>query len=202
MNYSLQFIHTHYSNLVVTPRKRAIKHCLLRVNSGLVLIRLKQAEYALQKGDAFWVPFDCLTAYTLFPGSEVAGVEFSTRLNDPFPSQAGYVELPAVSTAILDKLSSNECSEAHQHSMLQVIRQEVCELKCELRLSKLSEHFSNWSPTKPSGLDADIQLALKIREARKLLLSGTKRSKVVERLFSGCEEEFDRLSELLLGQKI
>lgn len=202
MNYSLQFNHSQYANLVITPRKRSLKHRLLRVNSGLVLIRIKQSEYALEKGDTFWIPFDCLTAYTLFPGSDLVSVDFSARLSDPFPAQAGYVELAPVSRAILDKLSEVACAEAHQNSMLQVVRQEVCELNSELRLTELSAQFSNWSPTAPSGLDADIQLALKMREARKLLLSGTKRPDVVDRLFSGSEEEFDRLSELLLGQKL
>lgn len=202
MNYSLQYSRSNTVNMAVTPRKRSLKHRLLTVSAGLVLIKLKKLEYALKPGDSFWVPFDCLVAYTYFPGSEVAALDISARLTDPFPTKAGYLQLPPVTKAILDKLATGNCSQAHINTLLQVIREELSEINTDLTLNTLSKQFSDWAPESPSDLAQDIQLALKLREARKQLLSGSKRENIIQQLFCGDSEEFERLSQLVFGEKL
>lgn len=66
MNYAIQSETRHYPYLEVSARKRALKHSLIRVEQGLLLFRLGKHEYAVEKGQTLWIPFDCLCGLTFF----------------------------------------------------------------------------------------------------------------------------------------
>ncbi|MDF4535615.1 AraC family transcriptional regulator, partial [Vibrio parahaemolyticus] len=81
MNYAIQSETRHYPYLEVSARKRALKHSLIRVEQGLLLFRLGKHEYAVEKGQTLWIPFDCLCGLTFFPDTHITPVDFSLRLN-------------------------------------------------------------------------------------------------------------------------
>lgn len=202
MNFAIEYKKEHYSTLVVTPRKKVLKNSLLFVHSGLVLFKLKKFEYAIEKGQAFWVPADCLTSITTFPNSQVSKVDVSVRLKDAFPKQAGYVTLDAVTDAIIHKLATGAASEKQTDNMLQVVRDELVQLTPQLVLSPLGEKFSQWAAESNSGLSQEQHLSMLVREARKQVLSGIKRETVIETLFSGSMEQFEQITSVILGKSL
>ena len=201
MNFAIEHISAHFSHLVITPRKKVLKHSLVSVRSGLVLVKLGKQEYAIEKNQSIWIPFDCLTSLTYFPNTEIEQVDFSIRLNDAFPQQAGYVEHTPLSKAVLDKLSTNKLSEEHQKDLLSVLKQETIAFKPKLASSPLSEQVNMWSSEEPT-LNQEQTLVMMMREAKKRMQSGQKKPKVIDDLFAGKSEEFDLLSVLVFGHEL
>lgn len=203
MNYALEHHLNQHSFLSSTPRKKVLKNFLVTIHNGMALIKLGKKEYALKKGESFWIPFDCLTSITYMPETLASVVDFSVRLRDRFPSQSGFVELPNVTRSAIEKLATSNVSRQQQNALLEVIRFEMTEVKPELKLCRQSEQFSNWKPDhQMQGLPKEIHLALKVREAKKRLLSGSKREDVIEALFNGSEADFAHLSQLVLGKSL
>jgi hypothetical protein len=202
MNYAIEHHLNQYAFLHTTPRKKSLKHSLLTVHSGIVLVRLGKYEYAVERGDSFWLPFDCLVSVSYLPDTTASLIEFSARLTDPFPTQSGFIELPNVSCAIITKLAEHKVTEPQEKALLEVIRHEALELKPELILGQLSQRFSSWSPERPVDIGKEMHIALLVREARKQLLSGIKREKVIGELFHGSEENFRHLSQLVFGGEL
>ncbi|BDU39877.1 AraC family transcriptional regulator [Vibrio nigripulchritudo] len=202
MNYAVEHQNTVYSFLVTTPRKKRIKHSLIYVDSGLVLVKLGKNEYAVEQDNAIWLPFDCLTSVTFVPGSRVTQINFSVRLQDKFPTQAGFVSLPPVSKAILEKLSSANVTEQDKSNLLAVVRDESRSLRPLLDMSPLSLQISQWSADEESELSKELLLVLSLREAKKKMLSGTKRELVIDEFFAGREEEFEQLAMLVMGESL
>ena len=189
--------------MTVTPRKKAFKQTLLFVTSGLLLVKLGKNEYAVEPGQAFWLPMDCLNSVTYLPNTEVSRIEFSVRLADTFPRQAGYVDLDTIVISSIAKLGDTTIAEGYHSALLQVIRYEMANAKPELYLSKTSELYNSWSlNSQPELLNREVHLALKLREARKQILSGTKKDLVAERLFGGSQTLLDELSMAVLGSKL
>jgi len=200
MNFAVEHQHTHYSFLVTTPRKKKSKYSLIQVESGLVLVKLGKNEYALEQGAAIWLPFDCLTSISYLPNSEVSQVDFSIRLKDKFPTQAGFVNLPPVSKAILAKLLEHSVADDHKDNLLKVIRDEVKSLRPLLDMSPLSQKITQWSTDNDCDLSKELLLMLSLREAKKRMQSGVKREDVIKEYFGGCAEEFEQLSGLVMGE--
>ncbi|MFA0569669.1 AraC family transcriptional regulator [Vibrio gallaecicus] len=201
MNFAIEHISAHFSHLVITPRKKVLKHSLVSVRSGLVLVKLGKQEYAVEKNQSIWIPFDCLTSLTYFPNTEIEQVDFSVRLSDAFPQQAGYIEHTALSKAVLDKLSSDKLSEEHQKNLLSVFKQESLAFKPALSSSSLTEKVNMWSSEEPT-LNQEQTLVMMMREAKKRMQSGQKKPKVIDDLFAGKSEEFDLLSVLVFGHEL
>ncbi len=201
MNFAIEHISAHFSHLVITPRKKVLKHSLVSVRSGLVLVKLGKQEYAVEKNQSIWIPFDCLTSLTYFPNTEIEQVDFSVRLSDAFPQQAGYIEHTALSKAVLDKLSSDKLSEEHQKNLLSVFKQESLAFKPTLSSSSLTEKVNMWSSEEPT-LNQEQTLVMMMREAKKRMQSGQKKPKVIDDLFAGKSEEFDLLSVLVFGHEL
>ncbi|MGB1320143.1 MAG: AraC family transcriptional regulator [Vibrio gallaecicus] len=201
MNFAIEHISAHFSHLVITPRKKVLKHSLVSVRSGLVLVKLGKQEYAVEKNQSIWIPFDCLTSLTYFPNTEIEQVDFSVRLSDAFPQQAGYIEHTALSKAVLDKLSSYKLSEEHQKNLLSVFKQESLAFKPTLASSSLTEKVNMWSSEEPT-LNQEQTLVMMMREAKKRMQSGQKKPKVIDDLFAGKSEEFDLLSVLVFGHEL
>ncbi|PWI32297.1 AraC family transcriptional regulator [Vibrio albus] len=202
MNYAIEYYLKQHAFLHSTPRKKSLKHSLLTIHTGMVLVRLGKYEYALEQGDSFWIPFDCLVSVTFFPDTTASAIEFSARLVDSFPSQSGFIELPEVTSAIISKLARQQVSGSQKKALLGVVRHEVCELKPELILGQLSQCFSEWTPEQPVSLCKEMHIALLVREAKKQRLSGKKQEKIVEELFHNSKENFEHLCQLVLGTEL
>ncbi|PKF76863.1 AraC family transcriptional regulator [Vibrio sp. vnigr-6D03] len=202
MNYAVEHQNTVYSFLVTTPRKKRLKHSIIYVESGLVLVKLGKNEYAVEQDSAIWLPIDCLTSVTFVPGSTVSQIDFSVRLQDKFPTQAGFVSLPPVSKAILEKLSQQKLKDEEINNLLDVIRDESRTLRPLLDMSPLSMQISQWSADEESSLSKELLLVLSLREAKKKMQSGTKRNVVIDEFFAGREEEFEQLAMLVMGESL
>ncbi|NOH95768.1 AraC family transcriptional regulator [Vibrio sp. 99-70-13A1] len=201
MNFAIEHISAHFSHLVITPRKKVLKHSLVSVHSGLVLVKLGKQEYAVEKNQSIWIPFDCLTSLTYFPNTKIEQVDFSVRLSDAFPQQAGYVEHSALSKAVLNKLSASKITEEYQKDLLSVFKQEVIDFKPKLASSSLTEQVNMWSTEEPT-LNQEQTLVMMMREAKKRMQSGQKKPKVIDDLFAGKSEEFELLSALVFGHEL
>ncbi|TKF04559.1 AraC family transcriptional regulator [Vibrio kanaloae] len=206
MNFAIEYTSAYFSHLVITPRKKVLKHSLVSVQSGLVLIKLGKQEYTVEPGQSIWIPYDCLTSLTYFPNTQINRVDFSIRLTDSFPRQAGYITQTNLSLALLEKLdltkshasSANNTDQACK-DMLSVLKQEVLSFKPLLYESALSLRFNQWS-IDDSNLPQEHTLVMVMREAKKRMQSGQKRSLVIDDLFSGKEEEFEQLCMLVFGE--
>lgn len=206
MNFAIEYTSAYFSHLVITPRKKVLKHSLVSVQSGLVLIKLGKQEYAVESGQSIWIPYDCLTSLTYFPNTQINRVDFSVRLTDSFPRQAGYITQTNLSLALLNKLAltktraknANNTDQAFK-DMLSVLKQEILAFKPLLFESALSLRFNQWN-IDHSNLQQEHTLVMVMREAKKRMQSGQKRALVIEDLFSGKEEEFEQLCMLVFGK--
>ena len=201
MHYAISHQSLRQEFLLSTPRRKLLKHTLLYVRSGLVLAKLGKQEYAIEKGEAFWLPFDALCSLTYFPGSDIQVIELSSRVTSPLPKQGGFAQLEELVLAILNRLSQNTANNEAQQAILTVLRHELATLKTKLYESTLTRHINQWKwDSDKSALSNEQQLVLKIREANKMMLSGQKREQVIGKLFGGDDATFSQLEALLLGK--
>ncbi|MFL9801804.1 AraC family transcriptional regulator [Vibrio cyclitrophicus] len=209
MNFAIEYTSAYFSHLVITPRKKVLKHSLVSVQSGLVLIKLGKQEYAVEPGQSIWIPYDCLTSLTYFPNTQINRVDFSVRLTDSFPRQAGYITQTNLSSALLEKLEITKARASNANNteqafkdMLSVLKQEVLAFKPLLCESALSQRFNQWN-IDDSNLPQEHTLVMVMREAKKRMQSGQKRALVIDDLFSGKEEEeFEQLCMLVFGEEL
>jgi len=201
MNFAVEFTSPTFSHLVLTPRKKVLKHSLIQVSQGLALVKLGKNEYAVEPGETIWIPFDCLVSISYFPNTVINKVDFSVRLTDNFPSQAGYVQQTALTKALIDKLATGTNNEQATQELLAVLKQEVLALNPLLSETLLSERFNQWN-LDDSPLSQEHTLVMVMREAKKRLLSGQKKEKVIEELFASKEEEFEQLCLLVFGETL
>lgn len=198
MNHAIDFQSTHYQLLTITPRKKTLHNQLFRVESGKLLLKLGKNEYVYNAGDTFWLPFDCLSSLTVLPGSVLTTIKFSVRLHDNFPLQAGSVLLSPLATAILDRLQGND-NKTYQKELLQVLRQDAVAFRPKLQQDQESQMVSQWTPHS-NAMTGELALVLRLREARKLKLSGTSTELICDKLFAGDIKQLQQLSLSLLGE--
>jgi hypothetical protein len=202
MKYAIEYSSTQYPFLTVTPRKKTIRNTLYRVCEGRILLKLGKKEFLFSKGDTFWIPFDCLVSLTILPNTQLSRVDLSIRLADKLPHQAGLVTLPPVSDAILGHLETTDNIQAqHQADLLQVMRHEVSKLHPKLNESSMDRAVSAWSSQTPSTLDPELQIVLRLREAKKKRQSGWNVDKTVDLLFSGNKEQYLNLHQTIFGDQ-
>jgi galactitol-specific phosphotransferase system IIB component len=199
MHYAISFQAELYDFLASTPRKKLLKHQLICVEQGLVLIKLGKLEYAVEAGQSFWLPFDTLASITYTPATLVRDVQISSRVTLPLAKQGGYVELNELMLALLNRLVTLASNREAQLDLLAVLRQELTSIKPILRESKLTKEINHWTVKQSSTLANELQLVLTVREATKQMKSGKKRSVVVETLFDGNESLLTGLEKSILG---
>lgn len=200
MNHAIDFQSTSYDFVTITARKKTLHNQLFRVEDGQVLVKLGKNDYLYQAGDLFWLPCDCLTSLTILPHTKLSTIKFSVRLRDSFPTQAGRVTATPLMTALLDKISRTSNQEVNK-DLLQVMRHEVACMAPALTLDTMSEKISRWTPGSNS-VSGELSLVLLVREARKLKLSGKKADAICEQLFAGNHEQFQQLTQSLLGAEL
>lgn len=199
MNYAIQSETCSFPYLQVTARKRAIKHSLIQVHQGLVLFKLGKQEYAIEAHQALWIPLDCLSALTFFPNTQITKVDFSVRLRDPFPRQAGLIKHSELSLAIINRLRDSLFSDVVYPHLQQVLKYEVQNFEPKLKMSPLSQELSLWHPLQSGHVSKEQHVVLLVREAVKRHLSGGKEAQIVDELFSGQSEQYHQLCQLVLG---
>ncbi len=202
MNYAIEFHDASYPFLNVTARKKALKHSLLSVIEGLVIIKLGKHEYAIEPGQYFWIPQGCLSSLTFLPNSRVNRCDFSVRLTDDFAHQAGFVTPSALLSALIEKLPTVKVGSDIQRDLLAVVKHEVLTLSPALSNSALSKAINQWQPGCEASISKELCLVLTLREARKMKLSGKKQAKIVDELFAGNNEEYEQLCFLVFGEAL
>ncbi|EMR33800.1 MULTISPECIES: hypothetical protein [Vibrio] len=202
MNYAIEFHDANYPFLNVAARKKALKHSLLSVVEGLAIIKLGKHEYAIEPGQHFWIPQGCLSSLTFLPNTRVTRCDFSVRLTDAFAQQAGYVKLPVLLSALIEKLVMTKARSEHQLDLLAVVKHEVLTLKPMLTSSALTDSINKWKPGCESQISIELCLVLTLREARKMKLSGKKQADIVAKLFNDNEEEYEQLCFLVFGETL
>ncbi|HHP0509637.1 TPA: AraC family transcriptional regulator [Vibrio harveyi] len=202
MNYAIEFHDANYPFLNVAARKKALKHSLLSVVEGLAIIKLGKHEYAIEPGQHFWIPQGCLSSLTFLPNTRVTRCDFSARLTDAFAQQAGYVKLPVLLSALIEKLVMTKARSEHQLDLLAVVKHEVLTLKPMLTSSALTDSINKWKPGCESQISIELCLVLTLREARKMKLSGKKQADIVAKLFNDNEEEYEQLCFLVFGEAL
>lgn len=208
MNYAIQSETCLFPYLESTSRKRAVKHSLIHVEHGLVLVKLGKHEYAIEPGQALWLPIDCLCSLTFFPETRVQRIDFSVRLRDQFPHQAGLIQHSELSLAVLNRLrqldntgQNRDEVEVYPH-LLQVIKSEVQNFEPKLIDCALNQALARWSPADHTGISNEQHLALLVREAMKRRLSGGKEEQIVTELFSGNTGQYQQMCQIVLGKTL
>ncbi|GAM68098.1 araC-type DNA-binding domain-containing protein [Vibrio sp. JCM 19236] len=200
MHHAIDFQSTHFDFLKLTPRKPTLKHQLLCVESGMVTIRLGKQEYAIDKGEMFWVPANCLTSLSYFPDTKVWVIEASQRLSDAFPHQAGYIKPSNLLKSLLSKLEAVKSKSEHTQVLLSAVRFELSELKPKLISTPLTKSLSDWQ-SKDGQLSPQTVLVLKVREAEKMRLSGVKDGQIAEKWFAGELSAYQAATQAVLGER-
>lgn len=200
MNYATSFESKYYPFLLCTPRKKTIKHQLIRVTDGLVLIRLGKIEYAVEPGQEFWLPFNTLTSLTFTPQSECERVEISSRVVKNFPRQAGYLKSDELIIGLLDRLKTIASTDI-ANDYLKLIMHELTLQKPQLKENQTTKDIKDWRGVS-SQLSQELRYMLMIREAQKQIQSGTSRSDVLLHFFQNDEELVDNLENAILGTKL
>ncbi|MCA0938228.1 AraC family transcriptional regulator [Vibrio alginolyticus] len=202
MNYAIEFHDANYPFLDVTARKKALKHSLISVVEGLVIIKLGKHEYAIEPGQYFWIPQGCLSSLTFLPNSRLHRCDFSVRLSDDFPQQAGFIKPSMLLRALVEKLPTAESRSDIQLDLLAVVKHEVVTFSPALASSALSKSINQWKPGCEARISRELCLVLTLREARKMKLSGKKEAVIVDELFAGNNEEYEQLCFLVFGETL
>lgn len=202
MNYAIQSETRHYPYLEVSARKRALKHCLLRVEHGLLLFKLGKHEYAVEKGQTLWIPFDCLCGLTVFPDTQITRIDISMRLNIRFPHHAGLVKLSELAQALLNRLSHCSREQAAFPHITQLLMLDIADCDPKLNISPLTQALTDWQPTMRHNITNEQHLILLVREALKRSQSGAQTQRVIEQLFAGNEQQYQQLCTLILGKSL
>jgi hypothetical protein len=200
MHYAISFDSNCYPFLLCTPRKKTIKHQLIHVTSGLVLIKLGKIEYAVEPGQDFWLPFDTLTSITFTPQSKCEKVEISSRVIKSFPKQAGYLNSDELILGLLNRLTTIENSDI-ANDYLKLIMHELAIQQPHLIENQKTKDIKDWQEVN-NKLSQELKYMLVIREAQKQIQSGKKRADIVAHFFHNDEALVDKLENAILGTKL
>ncbi|MCG9677477.1 AraC family transcriptional regulator [Vibrio sp. Isolate24] len=201
MHYAISHDYRDFQYLTMTPRKKSIKHMLLKVEQGLTLLKLGKTEYAIEAGQAVWIPFDALCALTFFPQTQVQQIEVSSRVTSFLPKQGGFVTLNELTNALLNRLKVMEDRHDAKKNLLTVLQEELSSFKPQLKESELTQQINQWAPNIDSKLLVEQQLVLNVREAYKRMQSGQSRHQVVAELFEGNEAMYSQIEKTIRGEK-
>jgi hypothetical protein len=203
MHYAIQSETVYFTYLESTGRKRAIKNSIIHVDRGIMLFRLGKQEYAIERDQAIWVPADCLTSMTYLPNTEITRIDFSIRLDHPFPNQAGIISFNQLTHAVIERLKQVSRDNPVYHHLMNILKDEATRFTPNATLNPLSQQISNWRPNgDTSALAKEVQLALIVREALKCHLSGMKNQDIVASLFHGNQAQFEQLCQIILGRQL
>ncbi|MFC3023715.1 AraC family ligand binding domain-containing protein [Vibrio zhugei] len=202
MNYAIQCDTRHFPTLHITARKRANKHSFIHVQQGLLLCRLGKYDYAIEAGQSFWIPLDCLCALTCFPNTRYTCVDFSVRLRDAFPHQAGYITPTNLTSSALERLQQIDRDDPLFVPLTQIMRAEVTRCVPHLSQSQLTNSVSTWTPEHSAGLAQEQHMVLLVREAIKRKQSGQATETLLSELFAGDRAFAEQWMQVIAGRSL
>ncbi|SHO58618.1 hypothetical protein [Vibrio quintilis] len=202
MHYAIQSEFFQKDFLHFTARKKSLKHQFFLIEEGMLLLRLGKYEYIVSSGQAVWIPFRCLNALTFLPGTRGIHVEFSARLAEDFPSQAGYVSPSGLCLSLLHRLRSCTREEAVFPHLTAVLKDEIRQSTPALPASQTKQvlQWQSENSAEKNSVSPDIHLALLIREAQKMKLSGSSPDLIAQKLFEGQLKQYQHMRRSLLGE--
>lgn len=227
MKQAIEFSHNVQNYLHVGSRRKSHTSYMIVVTEGSALVRLGKQEFLVTKGTGFWLPFDCLHALTVLPGTQYDKVEFSTRLTTPVCKEAGFFTVTSLMTALLKELryeakkSSPLCLNEPAGNLMRVMADQVATLKvktnslCPALLNDYNPHLSKMlngdKVTDKSALGAiseligfstnEFEACIVMREALKLSRSGRKLEQIANTLKTS-PEAISALAKPILGQEL
>ncbi|MGR5142364.1 hypothetical protein ACQKPX_11865 [Photobacterium sp. DNB23_23_1] len=208
MKQAIEYSLHQHTFLDVGSRKKSHTAYMLIMTSGCAFIRLGKAEYTVTAGNGFFIPFDCLHAVTMMPGSTCSKVEFSPRLTMAICREAGFVRMTPLINALSKELNKwlnmgNEITlEGESGNLLRVLADQVAKLKVNskstspglsghqqlsltslLKGDKVTDSKALKEISTYTGFSAkEIESCVLMREVLKLSRSGRKISQIAEAL--------------------
>lgn len=227
MKQAIEFSHSIQNYLHVGSRRKSHTSYMIVVSEGSALIRLGKQEFLVAKGNGFWIPFDCLHALTVLPGTKYDKVEFSARLTTPVCRDAGFFKVTPLLSALLYELredtKQHRCSEQNQTTtnLLRVIADQAAKLKVkthslcpslpadfDLQLSrmikgdKVTDRAAIDAISKVTGVSSnEFEACITMREALKLSRSGRKLNQIADTLHVPAES-ISALAMPILGETL
>ncbi|MCD9541789.1 hypothetical protein GLP22_11285 [Photobacterium carnosum] len=223
MKQAIEFSNNEHPFLFVGSRRKSHNAYFIVVNSGSILIRLGKHEHLVSKGQGFWVPFDCLHALTILPGTQFFKVAFSIRLRQPLCRDAGFFIVTPLLNALLVELEKQPVEENDWNGvdgrLLKVVADQVVNLSASTQsLSPaISKHYhsalalllNGHKVTDSSAIKTiqpvlgmtlkEFESCLTIRETVKLIRSGRKLSQIAAQLNTS-EVLLEALAMAILGK--
>lgn len=227
MKQAIEFSHNIQNFLHVGSRRKSHTSYMIVVTDGSALVRLGKQEFLVTKGAGFWLPFDCLHALTVLPGTQYDKIEFSARLTTPVCKEAGFFTVTSLMTALLKELryeakkASPLCLSEPAGNLMRVMADQVATLKvktnsfCPALPNDYNTHLSKMlngdKVTDKSALGAiseligfstnEFEACIVMREALKLSRSGRKLEQIANTLKTS-PEAISALAKPILGQEL
>ncbi|KLV03317.1 hypothetical protein ABT56_19500 [Photobacterium aquae] len=230
MKQAIDFSHIQQTFLDVGSRRKSQCSYMLLVTKGCAFIRLGKNEFAVKAGGGFYIPFDCLHAVTVLPGSEYYKVSFSARLLAAANHQpqlcrdAGYFNATPLITAVCSELATlarkgNELAMAGKTgNLLRVLADQIYGMKVHTKSTSpgLAKHDEEKLAKLLSGdtitdIDSvceylgfthnELVSCLLMREAIKLSRSGRKAGQIAQSLNTPVEL-LSAMAEPILGKPL
>ncbi|OBU15528.1 AraC family ligand binding domain-containing protein [Photobacterium aquimaris] len=223
MKQAIEFSQNEHPFLFVGSRRKSHNAYFIVVTSGSILMRLGKHEHLVSKGHGFWVPFDCLHALTVLPGTCFFKVAFSIRLQQPLCRDAGFFVVSPLLDALLVELTKQP-TEKHDWNgvegrLLKVIADQISNLSAStqslspainkqyhnalallLNGNKVTEQTAVQAIEPILGMTIkEFESCITIREALKLIRSGRKLPQIAAQLNTS-EMLLDALAMPILGK--
>lgn len=227
MKQAIEFSHNIQNFLHVGSRRKSHTSYMIVVQEGSALVRLGKQEFLITKGAGFWIPFDCLHALTILPGTQYDKVEFSARLKTPVCREAGFFSVSKLLTALLVELrqefktQSTDSLDGPAGNLLRVIADQVAKLKVKTNSlcpalrndynGQLSQLLKGDRVTDKPALAAiseiigfsssELEACIIMREALKLSRSGRKLEQIADTLNTP-KDTISALAKPILGLEL
>ncbi|MCP4956692.1 MAG: hypothetical protein GY919_13935 [Photobacterium aquimaris] len=223
MKQAIEFSQNEHPFLFVGSRRKSHNAYFIVVTSGSILMRLGKHEHLVSKGHGFWVPFDCLHALTVLPGTCFFKVAFSIRLQQPLCRDAGFFVVSPLLDALLVELTKQP-TEKHDWNgvegrLLKVIADQISNLSAStqslspainkqyhnalallLNGNKVTEQTAVQAIEPILGMTIkEFESCITIREALKLIRSGRKLPQIAAQLNTS-EMLLEALAMPILGK--
>ncbi|WP_163919961.1 AraC family ligand binding domain-containing protein [Photobacterium sp. Alg240-V54] len=223
MKQAIEFSQNEHPFLFVGSRRKSHNAYFIVVTSGSILMRLGKHEHLVSKGHGFWVPFDCLHALTVLPGTCFFKVAFSIRLQQPLCRDAGFFVVSPLLDALLVELTKLP-TEKHDWNgaegrLLKVIADQISNLSAStqslspainkqyhnalallLNGNKITEQSAVQAIEPIIGMTLkEFESCITIREALKLIRSGRKLPQIAAQLNTS-EVLLEALAMPILGK--
>lgn len=192
MNYKAAYESQSFLYLNLGQRKKSPYAQLLYIRKGIVLLRLGKKELMLEKGDTFYLPFDCLSQITPLKDAQLDRLRLSSRLKNEqntYPEISGKVTTSLI-VPILDTLYKTDKAASGKKRSVQQQKHLIDVLLDELSLCTPVPLLA------PIKEDKEIKVQLECREILRQVKSGKKIDSLLQEE-PALEKEIKKYTNLL-----